>query len=301
MPLAVSFIVALPRMWAGIRTLRGIAFSAVGRDPLGAASGYRSELAAVRVLREAHLSLPTVVGESQGRKLWRTSIGEFWAPAKGTQRYALQLEIELRLDVYRFNGADTVIDCGANIGTFSRHAIRAGARRVIAFEPDRDNIACFRENLADEIASGRVTLIEKGAWSKPDELWLSSNPTANPGSSSVGGGPDGMGHSVEMTTIDSAVELLGLERVDFLKMDIEGAEVEALKGARRTIMRCRPTIALGTEHTADILEDNLCALEVVSQIGPDYRHEVTEAHACRSPKHGWTLAPHSMVLSVPRL
>jgi FkbM family methyltransferase len=298
MHLIAPFITRLPWAWAGIRVLRGFVFRALGRDPLGARIRYRDELASVYEVRSAHLNPPSVIDERHGRKLWRTSLGELWMPGKGSRDYVLQLEIESRLNVYRFQTADTVIDCGANVGTFCRQAIRAGARRVIAFEPDCENVACLRENMADAVVAGRVTVVEKGVWSKPDRLWLSSKSTAHPGSSTVCAEPDDEGYYIDLTTIDSVVEELRLEKVDFLKMDIEGAEVEALKGARRTIERFRPVIALGTEHTADIYENNLRVLAVISEICPDYRHEVTEAHAYRSPRHGWMLTPHSMIFRV---
>lgn len=65
-----------------------------------------------------------------------------------------------------------------------------------------------------------VTVVEKGAWSKPDRLWLRSKSTANPGSSTVYTEPDDEGYYVDLTTIDSVVEDLRVERVDFLKMEM---------------------------------------------------------------------------------
>jgi hypothetical protein len=53
------------------------------------------------------------------------------------------------------------------------------------------------------------------------------------------------GTEIEVTTIDDVV---GEERVMFIKMNIEGAEIDALKGATRTIRRWRPKLAISAYH-----------------------------------------------------
>ncbi|MGB9611424.1 MAG: FkbM family methyltransferase, partial [Bryobacteraceae bacterium] len=77
--------------------------------------------------------------------------------------------------------------------------------------------------------------------------------------------------TIELTTIDDLVNQLGLERLDAIKMDIEGAEVRALRGARRTIQRFRPQLAVATEHTHDVVQNNRNVIETMRQIAPDYR------------------------------
>jgi FkbM family methyltransferase len=56
---------------------------------------------------------------------------------------------------------------------------------------------------------------------------------------------------VPAVTLDEAVAGLGLDRVDFIKMDIEGAERQALKGARATLTRFAPRMAICTYHRKD--------------------------------------------------
>jgi FkbM family methyltransferase len=284
---------------AGLRYLRGRVFHLLGRDPLNGALGYRGELAAVRTVQAVRLNPPAVIEENEGFKLWRTSVGDYWMPAKGTELFISDLITEASLNVYRFQSSNIVIDCGGNIGTFCRPAVAGGAKLVIAFEPDPDNIQCFRRNLQEELRTGRVVLIEKGVWNQADKLWLTSKPSAHPGSSTISMTPAESGLYVDVTTIDTVVADMQLTAVDFLKMDIEGAEVRALQGARRTIEQFRPRIGLGTEHTDDIYDNNLRVLETVRSICPDYQCEVTEVHATRSPQHGWMLTPHSIALHVP--
>ncbi|GHT01861.1 hypothetical protein AGMMS50276_30860 [Synergistales bacterium] len=56
---------------------------------------------------------------------------------------------------------------------------------------------------------------------------------------------------IETTTIDDFVEENGLERVDFIKADIEGYERHMLKGAAKTLKRFAPKLALCTYHLLD--------------------------------------------------
>ena len=63
--------------------------------------------------------------------------------------------------------------------------------------------------------------------------------------------PDGSdGESLRATTIDRVIAELAPARLDFLKMDLEGAEAEALAGALATLRRYRPRLAIATYHDA---------------------------------------------------
>jgi hypothetical protein len=56
---------------------------------------------------------------------------------------------------------------------------------------------------------------------------------------------------IAVTTIDNLATELTLGKVDFIKMDIEGAEPKALAGARRTLARDHPRMAICIYHAAD--------------------------------------------------
>ena len=140
---------------------------------------------------------------------------------------------------------DVVFDCGAHIGESTRAALTFGARLVVAFEPSSDNVAALKNNLAAEIAAGRVIVIEKGVHDHVGTLTFARHV---PGSRSGSFEDDAAGESLPITTIDEVVRELGLTDVDFIKMDIEGAEVPALRGAAETIRRFAPRLAVGTYH-----------------------------------------------------
>ena len=63
---------------------------------------------------------------------------------------------------------DVVLDCGANIGIFSKTALASGARLVVAVEPAPDTLECLRRNLGREIAERRVIVYPKGVWDHDD-------------------------------------------------------------------------------------------------------------------------------------
>jgi len=72
---------------------------------------------------------------------------------------------------------------------------------------------------------------------------------------------------VPLTTIDAIVAELKLPRVDMVKLDIKGAERQALTGAKETLRRSRPRLALASEHLDD---DNVELPRLVRSIVPQY-------------------------------
>jgi FkbM family methyltransferase len=163
--------------------------------------------------------------------------------------------------------ADVVIDCGAHVGVFTRRALANGASKVVAVEPDPVNLECLRRNLREEIAGGKVVLVPKGVWSSVTTLTFSES-THNSGMNSFVKQEDGTNMQLPVTTIDSIVVELRLERVDYIKMDIEGSEREALKGARKTLARFRPELMLDTYHRPD---DPRVLPALIQEANPAYR------------------------------
>ena len=134
---------------------------------------------------------------------------------------------------------DIVVDCGAHVGVFTAKALSLGAAKVIAVEPQSRNLECLRRNFPSEIKDGRLVLVPKAVWSSEGTMNLNFN-AFNPAASSLVKPGDGGQIEVQLTTIDLLVAELRLSRVDFIKLDIEDAEREALKGAKDTIRKHHP-------------------------------------------------------------
>jgi FkbM family methyltransferase len=160
---------------------------------------------------------------------------------------------------------DVVLDCGAHFGTFTRYALDKGARLVVAIDINPVALGCMKRTFAKEIASGRVIVFGKGVWNKDDEMDLhQAGETA--GSTVVLGGAL-EGSKVQLTTIDKIFTELRLPRVDFIKMDVEGAEKPAIEGAAEVIGRFKPRMALTTYHKD---EDPYTIPLAVRAIDPEY-------------------------------
>jgi FkbM family methyltransferase len=145
---------------------------------------------------------------------------------------------------------DVVLDCGAHVGVFTYRSLLRGASQVVAIEPDPVNLECLRRNFSREIASGRVVLVPKGVWSSVTTLSFSESKLTS-GSNSFVSEQGGAKMELSVTTIDELVKELHLPRVDYVKMDIEGSEREALKGAHNTIRTFRPRLMLDMYHRPD--------------------------------------------------
>ncbi len=223
-----------------------------------------------RILAASHF-----LKEESGLELWQTPKGNFWIP-KGN-RYVLPFNLaEMEQHIYGtgehfVHPGDVVLDCGASDGDFTRQALEAGARTVVSIEISPSSAECIRRNLAAEVAAGRVIVYPKGVWNKEDTLTLNVDDT-NFAANSVVMHTDNSHPSVRvpLTTIDKLVAELNLPRVDFIKMDIEGAEVPALAGGHETIARFRPRLAIATEHKPD---DEYTIPAAVHKIRADYQME----------------------------
>lgn len=140
---------------------------------------------------------------------------------------------------------DIVVDGGAGFGeTALVYAQQVGPDgRVVAIELEPSNLAIIERNLAlnPELAE-RITIVHGALWSSAD---ADVEYGAMAGQSSVLGD----GAHARSVTVDG----LGLDRVDVLKLDVEAAEGEALRGAARTLARDRPRLEIAAYHRADDL------------------------------------------------
>ena len=193
--------------------------------------------------------------DAAGYELYDTPDGSYWIPAGS--KYVLPFNLaEEKRDIYgtgkrAVQPGDTVLDCGANVGVFVRKSLRLGAKKIIAIEPAPENLECLRRNFKNEIEAGQVVVYPKGVWDKDDVLTFNVDPANSAADSFVIKREGSHTIQVPLTTIDKLVDELKLERVDFIKMDIEGAEPNALRGAKVTLQKFEPRMSISVYHEPD--------------------------------------------------
>jgi FkbM family methyltransferase len=142
-----------------------------------------------------------------------------------------------------------VIDVGAHAGQFSKLFARmAPAGQVYAFEPS----AYARSVMAPAVAFNRlrnIILIPSGLGERPATVVLHT-PLKRSRSLGFGTAHLGLGEGptvdqiIEVTTLDAVAQSCALTRLDFIKADIEGWELQALKGGETTLRRFLPALYL---------------------------------------------------------
>ncbi len=151
-------------------------------------------------------------------------------------------------DFIRYCAVQTVIEGGVADGydtvEFIRRQKEGGG--VYGFEP---NIGDYRRGRYRETldADPRVHIFPQGLWSQKKRLYFKSAGLGSRLTESVPPDP-GAWETVDAVSIDDTVREHRIEKVDLIKMDIEGAEIEALKGAQQTLRRHRPQLAICIYH-----------------------------------------------------
>lgn len=140
---------------------------------------------------------------------------------------------------------ERAIDLGANIGYFTvllAHLVGPEGQ-VIAFEPESENFALLEQNVATN-GYANVDLRRQAVADRSGLTFLYRNPT-NPGDHRIVAGNRTEGEEVEVVALDDAAgPEFGLVR--WIKMDVQGAELAALRGMRRLIESC-PSLTIVTE------------------------------------------------------
>lgn len=179
-------------------------------------------------------------GPQNAVSLWSEYLAVFWDhPVNGHRYHRSGTLVEK---------GDVCIDCGACEGFFALHALDLGAGQVICLEPFQRMADCLRATLASGLAAGRVTILEAALGAVNGEASFAADPT-DFFAGKLGDGGD-TSRSVTLLTLSQVCRQLGLERVDFIKMDIEGAELQALDGALPILQRDHPKLAITTYHRA---------------------------------------------------
>ena len=206
---------------------------------------------------------------------------DLWADDFSRREYLAQLKWRLRADfdcmadpvpqtiyfpsdLFRLGEREVFVDCGAYDGDTVESFLKLTGRRfqwIVAFEPDPANHEKLRksvESLAPELAR-RIEIRREAVGASDGPVRFAALGTEGSG---IGEG-------------DLEVECVTLDRVlkdrpgpSHIKMDIEGAEIEALRGARETIARHAPVLAICSYHRQPDLWN---IPNLIHSLNPDYR------------------------------
>ena len=163
----------------------------------------------------------------------------------------------------------TVYDVGAFHGLLTLF-FASRAKSVVCFEPNTQNRKRLLENLAlNEITNVKVCNV--GVGSRCETLMMVGSPLT-PGGASVDGktvegllrtGVGTVAEEISIVTLDEEIPKASLPPPDFIKIDIEGWEIEALRGARNTLDSYRPTLFLEM-HGETLREKRRKVAEIVA-------------------------------------
>ena len=159
---------------------------------------------------------------------------------------------------FRVKADDVVVDVGAHIGRYTLIAAAHNAN-VIAIEPEPSNFALLERNVRLNGLSN-VALVAMAMTRRAGSLRLSVAPASNTGTSrvrsdrddrSIGASQDGE-VSVLGNTLDNLVQKLRLQRIDWLKIDVEGHEAVVLEGGDVALRIARRLIVEVTDETDEV-------------------------------------------------
>ncbi|GHV12685.1 hypothetical protein AGMMS49938_05760 [Fibrobacterales bacterium] len=114
-------------------------------------------------------------------------------------------------------------------------------KKIIAFEPNQKQISIINE-VAKDIGFNALKVINGGLWSENTQLLFSSIGFDRAFQVS----PNNNGENIAVYALDDVIE--SDDEITFIKMDIEGAELEALKGCEKTIRKYKPKLAISIYH-----------------------------------------------------
>jgi FkbM family methyltransferase len=182
-----------------------------------------------------------------------------YASGPGVACAVIQKQYEYHSDTVhcKAEAGDIAIDAGGCWGETSvyfSHEVGSDGK-VVAFEFIPSNLAVLKKNLdKNPTLAKRMHLVENPTWSKSGlKLYYVDWGPGSRVTSDINKYHSWEG-VVETVTIDEVIARLDLPRVDFIKMDIEGAELDALRGAENSLKTYKPKLAISLYHSLEDFE-----------------------------------------------
>jgi FkbM family methyltransferase len=135
-----------------------------------------------------------------------------------------------------------VVDVGANLGwTALRMASLAPQGWVMAFEPDRENFTRCQANVSLN-SFPNLFLFQVGLGSQPGTATMEVRTPSNRGGNRISPSSEPTNKTIEMARLDDMLSQFPDNRIDLIKIDVEGFELHVLRGAEQTLKQCKPVL-----------------------------------------------------------
>ncbi|MCM1365012.1 MAG: FkbM family methyltransferase [Faecalibacterium sp.] len=199
----------------------------------------------------------SLLADKQSRKTF-IDVLNFKVSGKTDYLFSCQTDkSEVYTDILKLCNNEHIVDLGAYDGDTIREFLNAtdgNYGSITAFEPDEKN---FRKLERKTESLKRIERYNLGAWSKKETLFFQKKAGRN-------SHRDEHGIPINFDSVDNVVK----HPVSFIKMDIEGAESEALDGARKTIEKYKPKLYVCAYHR----NEDMFALPLkIHEMNPNYK------------------------------
>ncbi|OWV05680.1 hypothetical protein B7993_07190 [Fibrobacter sp. UWH3] len=147
-----------------------------------------------------------------------------------------------------------ILDIGANIGNHTLFfLLECNASKVICFEPIKDTFRILKKNIEINNLTSKTELNNFALGAKTDVASISYYSKENIGSTSLKSDSCG---NINISSLD---DLHIQDEIAFIKIDVEGFELEVVKGMRNTLVKNHPSLMIEIRHT--LFKDVNCILE----------------------------------------
>lgn len=140
---------------------------------------------------------------------------------------------------------DVIIDAGAYTGIFSIYcAVKIkNTGKIIAFEPNKDSVKLLKKAI-DMNNLSNIEIVEKGVWNKKETLNFVDKGVCSEITKGKGD------YSIDVIDLDTQIKEMKImaKDISFVKMDIEGAEIEAIDGMKKILKEGKPKLAIASYH-----------------------------------------------------
>lgn len=189
--------------------------------------------------------------DTQSKKLFRNIINyRLTADYQYLLRDRSTYQLFGEQEILNLNTAEIFLDCGAYDGDTIKmfiDTVKGKYKHIYGFEPDKKNYYLMTKQFIKNI---NIDLINKAIYSKNDFLFFEASGKYD---SKIAEVNNDIGNNLKIHSISIDDYFKNKTVPTLIKMDIEGAEIEALKGAKNTILKHKPKLAISIYHKYDDL------------------------------------------------